>query len=110
MTDRTRFSDPRCSQTVRIGEDSSCSVSSDDSESAAATNSVRLVLRTRRLVIVCSPSPNASERAFRLRFNLKAGAYDAKKPYRLVIASDTDMQEVEFRIDVALADDFGFDL
>lgn len=64
----------------------------------------------RQKLIADKSSPNASERAFRLRFNLKAGAYDAKKPYRLVIASDTDMQEVEFRIDVALADDFGFDL
>ncbi|HIZ57603.1 MAG TPA: BREX-1 system phosphatase PglZ type A [Candidatus Faecalibacterium gallistercoris] len=56
-------------------------------------------------------SLNASERVFRVRFNLKAGAYDNKKIYRLVIANDTDLpEEVEFHIDIALADDFGFDL
>ena len=64
----------------------------------------------RQMLIADKSSPNANERAFRLRFNLKAGAYDANKPYRLVIASDTDVQEIEFRIDVAFADDFGFDL
>ena len=47
---------------------------------------------------------------FRVRFNLKAGMYDKKRIYRLVIANDIDVEEIEFHIDIALADDFGFDL
>ena len=36
---------------------------------------------------------------------------DKNKIYRLVIANDTDVpEEVEFHIDIAFADDFGFDL
>lgn len=65
----------------------------------------------RQTVIADRTSLNASERVFRVRFNLKAGAYDSKKIYRLVIANDTDVpEEVEFHIDIAFADDFGFDL
>ena len=65
----------------------------------------------RQTVIADRTSLNASERVFRVRFNLKAGAYDSKKLYRLVIANDTDVpEEVEFHIDIAFADDFGFDL
>ena len=65
----------------------------------------------RQTVIADRTSLNASERVFRVRFNLKAGAYDSKKIYRLVIANDTDMpEEVEFHIDIAFADDFGFNL
>ena len=46
-----------------------------------------------------------------MRFNLKAGGYDRNRIYRLIIANDTDIpQEVEFHIDIAFADDFGFDL
>lgn len=47
---------------------------------------------------------------FRVRFNLKAGTYDKKKVYRLVIANEIDVEEIEFHIDIAFADDFGFDL
>jgi hypothetical protein len=37
--------------------------------------------------------------------------YNKNRLYRLVIANDTDApEEVEFRIDIAFADDFGFDL
>ena len=65
----------------------------------------------RQTVIADRTNLNASERVFRVRFNLKAGAYDSKKIYRLVIANDTDVpEEVEFHIDIAFADDFGFDL
>ncbi len=69
------------------------------------------VISDRQSVIADRASANASERVFRVRLNLKAGAYDKKKIYRLVIANDTDVpQEVEFHIDIAFADDFGFDL
>ena len=62
-------------------------------------------------VIADRTSTNASERVFRVRLNLKAGAYDKNKIYRLVIANDTDVpEEAEFHIDIAFADDFGFDL
>ncbi len=65
----------------------------------------------RQSVIADRTSTNASERVFRVRLNLKAGAYDKNKIYRLIIANDTDVpQEVEFHIDIAFADDFGFDL
>lgn len=65
----------------------------------------------RQTVIADRTSLNASDRVFRVRFNLKAGAYDSKKIYHLVIANNTDVpEEVEFHIDIAFADDFGFDL
>ena len=65
----------------------------------------------RQMVIADRTSLNASERVFRVRFSLKAGAYNNKKIYRLVIANDTDVpEEIEFHIDIAFADDFGFDL
>ena len=54
---------------------------------------------------------NASERVFRVRFTLKQMSFDRNKIYRLVVANDTDApEEVEFRIDIAFADNFGFDL
>lgn len=69
------------------------------------------VISDRQSVIADRASANASERVFRVRLSLKAGAYDKKKVYRLVIANDTDIPEkVEFHIDIAFADDFGFDL
>ena len=62
-------------------------------------------------VIADRTSNNASERVFRVRFTLKQAQYNKNKLYRLVIANDTDApEEVEFRIDIAFADDFGFDL
>lgn len=65
----------------------------------------------RQTIIADRTSTNASERVFRVRFNLKAGVYDKNKIYRLIIANDTDMpNEEEFHIDIAFADDFGFDL
>ena len=62
-------------------------------------------------VIADRTSANASDRVFRVRFTLKQMQYNRHKTYRLVIANDTDApEEVEFRIDIAFADDFGFDL
>lgn len=69
------------------------------------------VISDRHTVIADRTSVNASERVFRVRFNLKAGTYDKCKIYRLVITNDTDVpEETEFHIDIAFADDFGFDL
>jgi uncharacterized protein (TIGR02687 family) len=62
-------------------------------------------------VIADRASANASDRVFRMRFTLKQMQYNRHKTYRLVIANDIDApEEVEFRIDIAFADDFGFDL
>lgn len=62
-------------------------------------------------VIADRASNNASDRVFRVRFTLKQAQYNKNKLYRLVIANDTDApEEFEFRIDIAFADDFGFDL
>ncbi len=64
----------------------------------------------RQTVIADRTALNASERVFHVRLNLKAGVYDSKKKiYHLVIANDTDVpEEIEFHIDIAFADDFGF--
>lgn len=62
-------------------------------------------------VIADRTSGNASDRVFRVRFTLKQMQYHRNKIYRLFIGNDTDApEEVEFRIDIAFADDFGFDL
>lgn len=75
------------------------------------TDDEGVLISDRQTIIADRTSTNASERVFRVRFNLKAGAYDKNKKYRLVIANDTDVPEkVEFHIDIAFADDFGFDL
>ena len=68
------------------------------------------LISDRHIVIADKTSDNATDRVFRVRFNLKAGNYDNKKTYRLVIANDVNVEEIEFRIDIAFADDFGFDL
>lgn len=69
------------------------------------------VVSDRQVIIADRTSNNASERVFRVRFNLKAGSYDRNKLYRLVITNGTDIpEEIEFHIDIAMADDFGFDL
>jgi hypothetical protein len=48
---------------------------------------------------------------FRIRFALKQMSYNRNMIYRLRIANSTDLpEEVEFRIDMAFTDDFGFDL
>ena len=45
-----------------------------------------------------------------MSFNLKGGAYDKNRTYRLVITNGKDLpQEIPFTIDIAFADDFGFD-
>ncbi|MCL2301625.1 MAG: BREX-1 system phosphatase PglZ type A [Firmicutes bacterium] len=62
-------------------------------------------------VIADRTSGKDAERVLRVRFTLKPMQYNTNKLYRLVIANDTDApEEVEFRIDIAFADDFGFDL
>jgi hypothetical protein len=62
-------------------------------------------------VIANKTSNNASDRVFRVRFTLKQMQYNRNKIYHLVIANDTDApEEIEFCIDIAFADDFGFNL
>lgn len=62
--------------------------------------------------VICDrTSNNVSDRVFRVRFTLKQMQYSRNKAYRLVIANDTDApEEIEFTIDIAFADDFGFSL
>lgn len=75
------------------------------------TDDEGIVVSDRQTVIADKSSDNAADRVFRVRFNLKAKTYDKNKVYRLVIANNTDVpDEIEFHIDIALADDFGFDL
>ena len=75
------------------------------------TDSEGVTISDKQTVIADRTSPNASERVFRVRFTLKSIAFDRNKTYRLVIRSDTDAPiEHEFRIDIAFADDFGFDV
>jgi len=75
------------------------------------TDEVGVPVSDTQTVIADRTSSNASERVFRVRFTLKQMQFNRNKIYRLVIANDTDVpEEVEFRIDVAFADDFGFDL
>ena len=75
------------------------------------TDDVGVPVSDFQTVITDKTSNNASDRVFRVRFTLKQMQYNKDKLYRLVIANDTDApEEVEFRIDIAFADDFGFDL
>lgn len=75
------------------------------------TDEVGVPVSDFQTVIADRTSNNASDRVFRVRFTLKQAQYNKNKLYRLVIANDTDApEEFEFRIDIAFADDFGFDL
>lgn len=75
------------------------------------TDEVGVPVSDFQTVIADRTSNNASDRVFRVRFTLKQAQYNKNKLYRLAIANDTDVpEEVEFRIDIAFADDFGFDL
>lgn len=75
------------------------------------TDDVGVPVSDTQTVIADRSSSNASERVFRVRFTLKQMQFNRSKIYRLVIANDTDVpEEIEFRIDIAFADDFGFDL
>jgi uncharacterized protein (TIGR02687 family) len=75
------------------------------------TDNEGVTISDKQTVIADRTNVNASERVFRVRFTLKSIAFDRKKIYRLVIANDTDTpEEIEFRIDIAFADDFGFDV
>lgn len=42
--------------------------------------------------------------------NINFGGKAYTNNYRLVIANEIDVEEIEFHIDIAFADDFGFDL
>jgi uncharacterized protein (TIGR02687 family) len=73
-------------------------------EAGATVSDVQTVIADRK-------NDNASERVFSVRFTLKQMSYDHNRIYRLVIKNDTDVpEEVEFRFDIAFADDFGFDV
>lgn len=75
------------------------------------TDDVGVPVSDTQTVIADRTSNNASERVFRVRFTLKQMQFNRSKIYRLIIANDTDVpEEIEFRIDIAFADDFGFDL
>lgn len=75
------------------------------------TNDEGVTVSDFQTVIADRTSNNASDRVFRVRFTLKQMQYNRNKIYRLVIANDTDApEEIEFHIDIAFADDFGFDL
>lgn len=81
------------------------------SYSVYMTDAEGRLVSDQQTIIADRSGQSASDRVFRVRFNLKAGAYDRHKIYRLVIANGTDVpEEVEFHIDIAFADDFGFDL
>lgn len=69
------------------------------------------MISDRQTVIADKTDSNASERVFRVRFSLKSRAYDKNKIYRLIITNGADCSEgFEFHIDIAFADDFGFDV
>lgn len=75
------------------------------------TDDVGAPVSDTQTVIADRTSSNASERVFRVRFTLKQMQFNRSKIYRLVVANDTDVpEEIEFRIDIVFADDFGFDL
>jgi len=75
------------------------------------TDEVGFHVSDTQTVIADRTSSNASERVFRVRFTLKQMQFNRNKIYRLVIANDTDVpEEIEFCIDIAFVDDFGFDL
>ena len=62
-------------------------------------------------IIADRESENAQLRQFQARFHLRPGVYSRQKTYRLVITNNTDLpQKIDFVIDVAFGDDFGFDL
>lgn len=61
-------------------------------------------------VIADSESSNNKDREYRVQFTLKQQAYDRHKNYKLVISRESDIpMEENFTIDIAAADDFGFD-
>jgi uncharacterized protein (TIGR02687 family) len=75
------------------------------------TNDEGVAVSDFQMIIADRTNNNASDRVFRVRFTLKQMQYHRNKVYRLVIANDTDApEEIEFHIDIAFADNFGFDL
>lgn len=74
------------------------------------TDDAGALVSDQKIVIADRANANASERVFRVSFNLKGGAYDKNRTYRLVITNGKDLpQQIPFTIDIAFADDFGFD-
>ncbi len=60
-------------------------------------------------VIADRTSSSDADRVFRVKFTLKQLQYNKNKTYHLVISNGVDVpEEVEFRIDIAFAGDFGF--
>jgi len=75
------------------------------------TNEEGADISDRPTVFADRSNESDSDRVFRVRFTMKSNAYDRNKIYRLVITNGKDIpKEIEFRIDIAFADDFGFDL
>jgi uncharacterized protein (TIGR02687 family) len=75
------------------------------------TDEADALISDTQTVIADRTSDNASDRVFRVKFTLKPMQFNRNKLYHLVIANDTDVpEEVELHIDIAFADDFGFDL
>jgi uncharacterized protein (TIGR02687 family) len=80
-----------CSYTLHFTDDSDLPIS--DTQTVIANRTVA----------------NAQERVFRVKFTLKQMAYNPNKIYRFVMTNNIDVpEEVEFHIDIAFADDFGF--
>lgn len=68
------------------------------------------VVSDEKRVIADRTSDDAQARTFKVRFNLRSGAYDKARTYYLVIKTGNELpQEIPFTIDIAFADDFGFD-
>ena len=67
-------------------------------------------------IIADKTTDNAQERTFKCNFNLKAGSYDNKEIYYLVIEREEHQDDyeyaperIEFQIDIAFeTEDFGF--
>ncbi|MCF0260595.1 MAG: BREX-1 system phosphatase PglZ type A, partial [Erysipelotrichaceae bacterium] len=61
-------------------------------------------------VVADFDSPNTIDRQVKVRFNLKPDQYDKYKTYKLIASNGRDVPlEENFTIDIAMADDFGFD-
>lgn len=74
------------------------------------TDEAGTVVSDQKIIIADRTNANASERVFHVNLNLKGGAYDKEKTYRLVITNGKDLsQEIPFTIDIVFADDLDFD-
>jgi hypothetical protein len=63
-------------------------------------------------ILANSTDTDASKRTFREKFTLKSKQYNRKEKYYLKIVEEKDernvLQQYEFMVDIAFADDFGF--